>query len=132
MVKTETYTTGNEILIKPETARRVGCLVKKPLLADNGVYIVKAGSPLYTEEAIDAAATFDRSKALVDTKGTGTAVGVLYQDVVFVDEKAESANGVLVINGVVDYLKLDATIQTKVDTAASELTHIQFVKGRAD
>lgn len=131
MVKTETFNTGNTILISPQTARRVGCLVKKPLLDENGVYIVRAGTPLYTEDEITEAATFDRSKALTDTKGTGTAVGVLYEDVI-VDAKAENANGVVVINGMVDYLKLHQSVRTKVDSAASELTHIQFVKGRAD
>lgn len=130
MVKTETYTTGNEILIKPETARRVGCRVKKPSSDENGVYIVRAGTPLFTESA-EEGVTFDRSKALTDTKALGTGVGVLYQDVIF-EDGAEEANGSLVINGVVDYLKLHESVKTKVDTAKDDLPHIQFVKGRAD
>lgn len=132
MVNTETYvTSGNEILIKPETARRVGCRVKNPSTDENGVYILRAGTPLYTSTAITAKATFDRSEALSDTKGTGTAVGVLYEDVTFKDG-VEEDNGVLVINGEVDYLKLHSSVQTKVDAAAENLTHIQFVKGRKD
>lgn len=127
MVTKTTYSTGNEILISPQTARRVGCRVKKPTLGN----VVYAGTPLYTEEAVSDA-TWDRSKALKDENGVGTCVGVLYQDVYFDDDEVTEVNGSLVINGMVDYEKLDTTVQTKVDTAAADLTHIQFVKGRKD
>lgn len=132
MVTKETYTTGTVILIKPETARRVGCVIKKPSLPDSdGKYRVKAGTPLYTSEALTEVG-IDRSKALSDTEGGGSAAGVLYEDVVFKDKEGE-ANGTLVINGMVDYLKLDSTVQAKITTdVETKLPHIQFVRGRAD
>lgn len=125
MVTKTTYSTGNEILISPQTARRVGCRVKK-----NGSDVVKAGTPLATAEALTNG-TWDRSEALSDTTVSGAYVGVLYQDVHF-DGQATEANGSLVINGLVDYEKLDADVQAKITTAESQLTHIQFVKGRKD
>lgn len=126
MITKTTYSTGNEILISPQTARRVGCRVKKPTLGD----VVKAGTPLATEEEVTNG-TWDRSKALSDTKVGGSYVGVLYQDVYFEGE-AEEANGSLVINGMVDYEKLDTDVQSKIADAVADLTHIQFVKGRKD
>lgn len=126
MVTKTTYSTGNEILISPQTARRVGCRVKKPALGD----VVKAGTPLATEEELTNG-TWDRSKALSDTKVGGAYVGVLYQDVYF-ENGAQEANGSLVINGMVDYEKLDTDVQSKIETALEDLTHIQFVKGRKD
>lgn len=132
MVTKETYTTGTVILIKPETARRVGCVIKKPSSPDSdGKYRVKAGTPLYTSEALTEVG-IDRSKALSDTEDVGSAAGVLYEDVVFKDKEKE-ANGTLVINGMVDYLKLDSTVQSKITTGVeTKLPHIQFVRGRAD
>lgn len=126
MVTKTTYSTGNEILISPQTARRVGCRVKKPTLGD----VVKAGTPLATEEELTNG-TWDRSRALSDTKVGGAYVGVLYQDVYF-ENGAQEANGSLVINGMVDYEKLDTDVQSKIETALEDLTHIQFVKGRKD
>ena len=131
MVQKQTYTTGNEILIKPETARRVGCLVKKPTSDEDGVYIVRAGTPLYAPTEATTTAAIDRTKPLSDEQGESTAVGVLYQDVIFSDGE-ETVNGTLVINGEVDYLKLDESVKTKVETAKADLPHIQFVKGRKD
>lgn len=133
MVTTTTYNTGTSILIKPETARRNGCLISKTGVLPNSdmEYIVKAGTPLYGDDA-----GMKRQTALTIARvGEGASAtspqGVLYEDIKFVGTET-TANGVLVINGEVDYLKLDASVQALVDTARSELTHIQFTKGRAD
>lgn len=133
MVETVKYFTDNEILIKPETARRNGCLVSKSgvVVDANGNYVVKAGTPLYGTKA-----GMNRETALtvaaVGTTNPTTPQGILYQDVVF-GKNENTANGVLVINGEVDWLKLDATVQALLtDTVQGALTHIQFTKGRAD
>ena len=133
MVTTVTYNTGTSILIKPETARRNGCLVSKTGVLPNADmrYIVKAGTPLY---GTDAGMNRQTALTIASTGASGsgtTAQGVLYEDIEFVGTETE-ANGVIVINGEVDYLKLDASVQALVDTAKSQLTHIQFTKGRVD
>lgn len=128
---TSTYSMGSDILIKPETARRNGCIISKTGVLPNeqGEYIVKAGTPLYgTTEA----GGYDRSTALSVSSTSGTAQGVLYEDVKF-ENGASQANGTLVINGEVDFLKLDSTVQAMITTAVqTSLNHIQFIKGRAD
>lgn len=133
MVTTKTYNTGTSILIKPETARRNGCLVSKTGVLPNAdsEYIVKAGTPLY---GTDAGMNRQTALTVASTGATGSetkAQGVLYEDIKFVGTDT-TANGVIVINGEVDYLKLDSSVQTLVDAAKSQLTHIQFTKGRAD
>lgn len=131
MVTSETFTTGNEILIKPETARRNGCIVSRTGVSPNlnGEYIVKAGTPLYGTSS--SVANLDRQAALSVTSG-GAAIGVLYRDIKFIGNETH-ANGTLVINGEVDYLKLDRDVQSLITSSVEEaLPHIQFTKGRAD
>lgn len=132
---TETFETGNSILINQDGATRIGCIVSKSGVTANsdGDYIVKAGTPLY---GADAGMNRQTALTIASTGATGsetTAQGVLYEDVVFEDGES-NANGVLVIEGTVDYLKLDSTVQalitTSVKTALKGSVH--FVKGRAD
>lgn len=134
MVTTTTYNTGTSILIKPETARRNGCLISKTGVLPNSdmEYVVKAGTPLYGTDA-----GMNRQTALTiastgESTAATTAQGVLYEDVVFKGSET-TANGVIVINGEVDWLKLDSSVQALITASVkSQLTHIQFTKGRAD
>lgn len=134
MVVQQTYVTDNVILIKPETARRNGCLVSKTGVVANsdGEYIVKAGTPLY---GTDAGMNRDVALTVAATGSGDTATkpqGVLYRDIKFVGTSTK-ANGVLVIDGEVDYLKLDSTVQALITAAVkTALPNIQFTKGRAD
>lgn len=118
-----------QILIAPETARTVGCVVSKTgVVATDGIYVVKAGTPLY-----GTSLSANREVGLtISDSGSKTALGVLYRDVVF-ESGATATNGTLVIDGVVDYLKLDESVKTLITTTVKEtLTNIQFVAGRAD
>lgn len=131
----ETYTTGNSILINQDSATRIGCLVSKTgVTADSdGNYIVKAGTPLY---GADAGMNRQTALTVASTGATGsetTAQGVLYEDVVF-ESGASTANGTLVIEGTVDYLKLDSSVQTLITTSVKTALKgsVHFVKGRAD
>lgn len=131
----ETYTTGNSILINQDSATRIGCLVSKTGVTANsdGDYIVKAGTPLYGS---DAGMNRQTALTVAATGATGsetTAQGVLYEDVVF-ESGASTANGTLVIEGTVDYLKLDSGTQALITTAVKTALKgsVHFVKGRAD
>jgi hypothetical protein len=134
MVTTETFLTDNVILIKPETARRNGCIVSRSGVSVNsdGEYVIKAGTPLYGTDV-----GLNRETALtIAAVGSGDSAtkpqGVLYQDVKFVGTSTK-ANGVIVIDGEVDYNKLDSTVQALItSTVKTALTNIQFTKGRAD
>ena len=127
----EKYTTHKQILIAQDTSRSLPCLVSKTGVTINadGDYIVKAGTPLY---GTDFGMNRDTALTVSSTGESAKAQGVLYQDVVF-EKGAQTANGTIVLDGMVDYLKLDTTVQLLITTAVkTALPNIQFVKGRAD
>lgn len=134
MIKEQEFFTDKQILISPNKATRIGCLVSSTGVTTNsdGKKIVKAGTPLYGAEV-----GMNRQTALTvsSTGATGSetkAQGVLYHDVVF-EGSETSANGCLIIDGTVDYLKLDSTVQALITTAVkTALPNIHFVKGRED
>lgn len=131
MVNEQEFFTDAQILISPNKATRIGCVVSKTgVIADSeGNYIVKAGTPLYGADV-----GMNRETALT-VSGTGEsakAQGVLYSDVVF-EKGANTANGSLVIAGTVDYLKLDTSVQALItSTVKTALPSVHFVKGRKD
>lgn len=126
-IVTETYGTRKQILINQDSATRIGCLVSKTgvVINSEGKYIVKAGTPLYGTDV-----GMNRETPL--TISGSTPQGILYTDVEFESSEATTANGCLVIDGTVDYLKLDSDVQSLVDSAKSSLVNIHFVKGRED
>lgn len=129
MVKKQEYFTDADILISPNKATRIGCVVSKTgvTATEDGKYVVYAGTPLY---GTDVGA--NRETALTISSSSGTAQGVLYKTVVF-DDDASTANGTLVIVGTVDYLKLDTSVQTLITTdVKTALVGVHFVNGRAD
>lgn len=134
MVTTTKYGTEVDILIAPETARRNGCIVSKTGVVANsdGEYVVKAGTPLY---GTDAGMNRETALTVASTGTSGnatTAQGILYRDIKFVGSETK-ANGVLIIDGEIDYLKLDSTVQALITAAVkAALPNIQFTKGRAD
>lgn len=133
MVKSQDYFTDAEILISPNKATRIGCIVSKTgVTATDGKYVVKAGTPLY---GTDVGMNRETALTVAATGATGSetkAQGVLYKDIVF-EDGATTANGTLVIIGTVDYLKLDSTVQALItSTVKTTLSSIKFVKGRKD
>lgn len=134
MINSETFDTRKQILINQDSATRIGCLVSKTGVTANsdGKYVVKQGTPLY---GTDVGMNRETALTVAATGATGSetkAQGILYNDVVFEDD-ATTANGTLVIDGTVDYLKLDSTVQALITTAVkTTLTNIHFIKGRAD
>lgn len=122
MFKKETYTNENDILIAPELAYGLPVIVGNTGVTanDEGKKIIKAGTPLYA----DADPKMER-QTVMSVSGT-TVYGVARHDI---DVTDGNANDTLLIAGYVDYLKLDATVQTAVDSVKTSLSKITFIKG---
>lgn len=121
-VITNELTNENDILIAPELAFELPCVVGNTgvVAGANGRKIIKAGTPLYGTESV-----FMNRQTVLGVSGT-TAFGIARHDI---DVTAGDTNATLLVDGYVDYLKLDADVQGAVDTAKANLTRILFVKG---
>lgn len=130
MVTKQEYFTDVDILISPDKATRIGCVVSKSGVSidSNGEYVVKAGTPLYGTDV-----GMNRETPLTITStGSDTPQGILYKEVKFVNGES-TGNGVLVIDGTIDYLKLEDSVQALITTAVkAALPDVHFVKGRKD
>ena len=117
------YVNETDILIAPELAFAIPCVVSNAGVSANaeGKKIIKAGTPLYATEEV-----FMNRQTVLSTSGT-TAYGVARWDI---DVTAGDTNATLLVDGYVDYLKLESDVQALVDTAKAGLTRILFIKGR--
>lgn len=100
-IKKETFLSNNQILIAPDTAISFGCVVSQSLGVKDtatGKMIVKAGTPL--------AGNLD-DRTIPFTKGTASdVVGILLHDV---DVTIGDANSTIVVSGVINKNRIDAT-----------------------
>ncbi len=123
-IKTAEYGNEKQILIAPETAIEISVLVTNTGVdADsNGKKILKAGTPVGSSTDVFL------NRQTVLTKQTGAnAQGVLLHDV---DVTAGQENATLVIDGVIDYEKVDSTVQALyTETVLNAMPHIRVVKG---
>lgn len=130
-VKTTKYGVDKNILIAPDQAFTIGCLVgNSGVTADsNGRKIIKAGTPVGSTVNV-----FENRQTVLVVTNTANAgspaatdgknsKGVLLHDV---DVTEGDANATLVVKGVVDLLKLDVT---PVEDAKAALSRILFIKG---
>ena len=113
------------------------CTVSKTgVTADlDGNYVIKAGTPLYGADLGAARLNTGTPYTVAATGVTGNETkpqGVALDDIPF-EKSASSASGTILFDGIVDVLKLDSDVQTKITTAVkTALTNIQFINGRAD
>ena len=131
MIKTETFGADKNILIAPDLAMTIGCIVTNTgITADSkGRKIIKAGTPVGGTTSV----LENRQTALIVTNNANAEAaaasdgknsqGFLLHDV---DVTDGNANATLVIEGTVDLLKLDVTIAAD---AKKVLTKINFMKG---
>lgn len=131
MIKSKTFGADKNILIAPELAYCVGCIVGNTgVIADaKGKKIIKAGTPVGGTTDVLA----NRQTVLVVTNnangetpaaGDGkNSQGVLLHDV---DVTEGNTNATLVVAGIVDTEKLDVTVNAAAKTV---LTKITFQKG---
>ena len=126
MVTTKTFENETDILVAPELAFAIPCIVSNAGITANteGKKIIKAGTPLY-----GSADVFMNRQTVLTTVSTGNTIyGIARWDI---DVTAGNTNATLLVDGYVDYLKLDSAVQTLIDTAKANLTRILFLKGRA-
>lgn len=146
MVNTVNYTNSTtDIRIAPELSATFSCQVTNTgITADsNGRKILKAGTPIGAGAAIASTNDVLLKRDQVLVKDTSYAQGVILHDT---DVTAGATNATIMVAGYVDYLKLDSTVQTMVDTAYLKTTpsggsatdtgnavnaNIKFIKGRA-
>lgn len=125
MVKTETYGADKNILIAPELAFTIPCIVTNTgVTEENGKKIIKAGTPVGGSTNV----LENRQTALTietNAESSSNAQGVVLHDV---DVTDGNANATLVVAGVVDLLKLDASVEIK-DAQKTKLSRIIFMKG---
>lgn len=124
-IKTIDYTNETDILIAPELAFAIPVIVTNAsVTADSeGRKIIKAGTPLYASANV----FLNRQTKMTTVSTSNTVYGVARWDF---DVTDGDTNATMLVAGYVDYLKLDSTVQTAVDTASASLTRILFLKGR--
>lgn len=124
-IKTTDYTNETDILIAPELAFAIPVIVTNAsVTADSeGRKIIKAGTPLYASANV----FLNRQTKMTTVSTSSTVYGVARWDI---DVTDGDTNATMLVAGYVDYLKLDSTVQTAVDTASASLTRILFLKGR--
>lgn len=123
-MKSTKYGADKNILIAPELAHTVGCIVGNTGVEANseGRKIVKAGTPV--GGTVDVLVERQTVLTTCNTADNGAnAQGLLLHDV---DVTEGNANATLIVAGVVDTAKLDVTI---VDAAKNALTKIILQKG---
>lgn len=118
LVKSTSYSTPKNILIGQESY-----YIALPIVVSGSANAtLKAGSPLTGDIT-------DRDTAFTVTSSSNVK-GILLHDVVL--DSDGKGNGTLVLAGCIDLLKLDAAIQTAIDsTIVTNLPRIIFVKGSA-
>lgn len=124
-IKETDYTNETDILIAPELAFAIPVIVTNASVTegDDGRKVIKAGTPLYGSANV----FLNRQTKLTTVSTANTVYGVARWDI---DVTDGDTNATLLVAGYVDYLKLDSTVQTAVDTAKTTLTRILFIKGR--
>lgn len=120
-VKSLEFGNDKQILVAPELAFTIGCLVTSTGISANaeGKKIIKAGTPVGGGDVL-----VNRQTVLV--KNSENPVGVLLHDV---DVTAGQENATLVVEGIVDIEKLDADVKSLVETAKAKLTKVTFISG---
>lgn len=130
MVKSQTYGADKNILIAPELAFTIGCIIGNTGISagSDGKKIIKAGTPVGGTTSV----LTNRQTVLTVTADVGSetktnaAQGVVLHDV---DVTDGNQNATLVIAGFVDLLKIDETV-TITDAAKAAMPKITFLNGR--
>ena len=123
-VKTASYGNEKQILIAPEVAVEIGCIVTNTGVTadDEGKKILKAGTPVGGSTNV----LMNRETVLTKQNGSN-AQGVLLHDV---DVTAGEENATLVIEGVIDYEKVDEDVQALyTENALTAMPKITIMKG---
>jgi hypothetical protein len=120
-IETKSFGNDKQILIAPELAITIGCLVTNTgISADaEGRKILKAGTPVGGADVLV-------NRQAVLAKNTEAPQGVLLHDV---DVTKGQMNGALVIEGTIDIEKLDEDVKALVNTASANLKKVTVMSG---
>ena len=120
-IETKSFGNDKQILIAPELAFTIGCLVTNTgVSADaEGKKVLKAGTPVGGSDVL-----VNRQAVLV--KNTDAPQGVLLHDV---DVTKGQANATLVVEGTIDIEKLDEEVKTLVNTASANFKGVRVMSG---
>lgn len=123
LIKTNKYDNDKQILLAPELAFTMGCIVDNKYVSKNeeGKRIIKAGTPVGGANIL-----LDREAVLsLDTKNP---IGILLHDV---DVTLGEANATILIDGYVDINKLDDDVKIMIDNlfyfGINSLKNIRFI-----
>ena len=121
-VQSKNYVNEKQILVAPELAFTIGCLVgNSGVDADsNGKKIIKAGTP------VGGSTSVLTNRQTVLTKGAENAQGVVLHDV---DVTNGDGRATLVVSGYVDLYKVDDDVKSIITSATSTLSRIVFLNG---
>lgn len=123
-VSSASYGNDKQILIAPETAVEIGCLVTNTGVSANaeGKKIIKAGTPVGSSTDVKM-----NRQTVLTVVSDATAQGVVLHDV---DVTAGQRNATLVIKGVIDYEKVDEDVQAMyTSTVTGAMPDITIMKG---
>lgn len=123
MVKRNAYGNKKEILIAPELAFSIGCIVgNSGVTAVNGRKIIKAGTPVG-----GAVSVLVNRQTVLNKVNDNTAQGIVLHDV---DVTEGDANATLVLKGAVDLYKLESDVVTLITSdVKTKLEDITFMNG---
>ena len=136
MVTTKTFENETDILISPELAFAIPCIVKNTGVTANaeGKKIIKAGTPITFSANVFTNRQTAGVAYLAAAVSAGPAVyGYARWDI---DVTAGDTNATLLVDGYVDLLKLDSSVQTLIGTTLAGDTYtdvearVRFIKGR--
>lgn len=131
-IEKQSYGNKKEILIAPELAFSIGCLVNGTGVTANeaGRKIIKAGTPVGGSTDVLTNRQTVLSKATTSGEGAAAksnAQGIILHDV---DVTDGDTNATLVLKGQVDLLKLDSDVKTLITAEAkTKLSDIIFMNG---
>lgn len=127
MVKTEAFTNNeSDYLIAPQNSFALSCIVTTTADA-KGNREIKAGTPLYIATGKDVYK--DRQEVLTTVDTSNDLVGIARHTITnnqFVEGKANDA---VLLQGYVEFYRLEESVQTAIASVESKLTNIKFVRG---
>ena len=120
-IETKSFGNDKQILIAPELAFTIGCLVTNTGVSANaeGKKVLKAGTPVGGADVLT-----NRQSVLV--QNTEAPQGVLLHDV---DVTKGQANATLVVEGTIDIEKLDEEVKALVNTASANFKGVRVMSG---
>lgn len=124
-MKKEVYSNNeHDFLIAGQNSFALSCILGNAGVSDNesGRKIIKAGTPLYIGTGKDVYK--DRFETL--TVSGDVLAGIARHNV---DVTDGNTNDAILTQGYVEFYRLEADVQAKVEAVEAQLTNIKFVRG---